>query len=364
LESLPVIFIEEFRVQYPLSEIADLIRGQVVGDEQVLIHGINSLEEASPGEISIFSHRRYREWIGKTRASALVVSRVVDLFEGPQVVVPHPALAYPHLARLFSPPPPAFVGISPGAVIHESATIGTQATLYPTVYVGAGAKIGDGVTLYPGVFIGDRVKVGNGTVLFPNVAVLQDCIIGARVTIHAGSVIGSDGFGFVWDGAEHIKVPQIGFVQIDDRVEIGANNTIDRATMGKTWIQAGVKTDNMVHIAHNVVIGEHTIIVAQSAIGGSARIGRQVVIGGQAAISDHVEVGDKAMIGSKTGVPKSIPPGELISGIPGFSHRLWLKSSKLIPRLPEFQDRLRKLEKGLEELNAHVDPLEGPEKET
>jgi UDP-3-O-[3-hydroxymyristoyl] glucosamine N-acyltransferase len=174
------------------------------------------------------------------------------------------------------------------------------------------------------------------------------------VIIHGGSVIGSDGFGFVRDGSVNVKIPQTGIVQIDDQVEIGANNTVDRAALGRTWIKRGVKTDNLVHVGHNVVIGEDSIIVAQAAISGSVHIGREVVIGGQAAIGDHLEIGDRVMIGSQSGVAKSISFGEVVSGTPAMAHRLWLKTAGLIKRLPRFNDRLRSLEKKVDELEGRI----------
>ena len=234
--------------------------------------------------------------------------------------------------------------------MHANALVGSHVSVYPSAYVGDGAEIGDEVILYPGVFVGDRVRIGERTVLFPNVAVMHDCVIGKDVIIHAGCVIGADGFGFVRDGTANVKIPQLGIVQIDDRVEIGANSCIDRAALGKTWIKAGVKTDNLVQIAHNVVIGEDTVIVAQTAIGGSARVGKQAVIGGQVAVGDHVDISDRVMIGSQSGGPKSIPEGQVVSGTPAMPHRLWLKTSSLIPKLPDLVGRLRDLEKRLADL--------------
>jgi UDP-3-O-[3-hydroxymyristoyl] glucosamine N-acyltransferase len=187
-------------------------------------------------------------------------------------------------------------------------------------------------------------------VIHTNVCILHDCTVGKEVILHAGSVIGSDGYGFVWDGEKHVKVPQIGTVRIDDHVEIGANNTIDRAALGTTWIKQGVKTDNLVHIAHNVVIGEHSLLVAQAALSGSVEIGRGVIIGGQVGIGDHVSVGDGAMIGSQSGVAKSLKPGEVVSGTPAMPHRLWLKTRGLLTRLPDLTDRVRRLEKRVEDL--------------
>ncbi len=332
-----------------LKEIADLVEGEVTGDDQIMITGINSLEEASQGQISFYADPRYRERLKKTNASALLVSKVTDLYAGPQVVVSSPALAYAKVARFFAPSLPEFSGISEKAFIHQRCQIGENVSIYPLVYVGEEVVIGDHTTLYPGVYVGDRVKIGSRSVIYPNVSILHDCVIGSEVIIHAGTVIGSDGFGFVRDGHINVKIPQIGYVQIDDQVEIGANNAIDRAALGKTWIKRGVKTDNLVQVGHNVVIGEDTIIVALTGISGSTHIGRGVIIGGQVGINDHISIGDGAMIGSQSGVPKSISPGEVVSGTPAMPHRIWLRTSGLIPRLPQFYDRLRRLEKKVEE---------------
>jgi len=333
-----------------LRQIAEHVSGEVTGDGDILITGINSLDEASSGEISFYMDPRYREALKVTKASAILVSQRSELYHGPQVIVPNPALSYAGVAVLFSPALPRYPGVSPGAVIHDSSTIGENVSIYPLAYVGAEAVIGDGTTLFPGVYVGDRVRIGRDTVIHSNVTIMPGCTIGNEVIIHAGTVVGSDGFGFVREGEKRVKIPQLGTVQIDDRVEIGANNAIDRAALGKTWIQRGVKTDNLVQIAHNVVIGEDSVIVAQAGISGSSRVGRQVILGGQVGISDHVEIGDRVMIGSQSGVAKSIPAGEVVSGTPTMPHRLWLRTRSLITRLPEFQDRLKSLEKRLAEL--------------
>ncbi len=337
-----------------LKKIASLVGGNVIGNDSFIIEGINSLDAAVQGEISFFADRKYKESLGKTKASAIIVSEENLLFKGPQVVVSNPALAYARVASIFAPPVPRYPGISEQAVLHDSTRIGKDVSIYPLVYVGEEALIGDNVIMFPGVFIGDRVKIGNGTIIYPNVTILHDCQIGKNVIINAGTVIGSDGFGFVRDGPVSVKIPQIGMVQIDDDVEIGANSCIDRAASGKTWIKRGVKTDNFVHVAHNVIIGEDTIVVAQVAISGSVHIGRQVIIGGQVAISDHVEIGDRVMIGSQSGVPKSIPSGEVVSGTPAMPHRLWLKTSGIIRRLPQFNEHLRHLEKRVAELEKNL----------
>jgi UDP-3-O-[3-hydroxymyristoyl] glucosamine N-acyltransferase len=331
-------------------QIGAHVGGEVTGDGGVLVTGINSLDEASPGEISFYADPRYKDSLKTTRASALLVAQRTDLFQGPQILVPNPALAYAGVAALFDPALPRYPGLSPRAVIHESSTIGEDVSIYPLVYVGPHAVIGKGATLFPGVHVGDRVKIGERTVLYPNVVVLADCIVGSDVILHAGTVVGSDGFGFVQEHGRNVKIPQIGIVQIEDEVEIGANCTIDRAALGRTWIRKGVKVDNLVQIAHNVVIGEHSVIVAQTGISGSSHLGHHVVVGGQVGIIDHIEIGDRVMIGPQSGVAKDIPAGEVVSGTPTMAHRLWLKTRALITRLPEIQDRLKNLEKRLEAL--------------
>jgi UDP-3-O-[3-hydroxymyristoyl] glucosamine N-acyltransferase len=337
-------------LEITLEKIAEIVGGEVLGDKGFVITGINSLDDAEPSEISFLANRRYAAAIKKTRAGAILISRDDPSFKGVKVLVSSPELSYAKVAAIFAPPLSRHPGVSKEAVIHENSLIGKDVSIYPLVYVGEGAEIGDETTIFPGVFIGERVKIGKRSLIYPNVTILRDCLIGNEVIIHSGTVIGDDGFGFVRDGASSIKIPQTGIVQIDDNVEIGVNNCIDRAALGKTWIKRGVKTDNLVQIAHNVVIGEDSVIVAQAGISGSCHIGREVIIGGQVGIIDHIEIGDKAMIAAQSGIVKSIPPGEVVSGSPAISHRLNLKTSSLTTRLPEFNQRLRDLEKKVEEL--------------
>ena len=327
-----------------IREIAELITGKIVGPDDVLITGINSLDKALPGEISFFFDKRYRRYLKDTKASALIVSELVNIYKGAQIIVSDPKLAYARVAGLFAPSVSRFDGISRNAFLEESSAIGTNVSIYPMVYIGNEAVIGDDVTIYPGTFIGDRVRIGDRSVIFANVSIMRNCVVGKDVIIHSGCVIGSDGFGYIRDSSKNIKIPQLGIVHIDDNVEIGANTTIDRAANGRTWIKRGVKIDNLVQIAHNVTVGEDTVIAAQTGISGSVRIGREVIIGGQAGIGDHIEIGDKAMIGSGAGVRKSVSPGEVVSGDPSMPHRLWLKTSSLITRLPQIYERLKKIE--------------------
>jgi UDP-3-O-[3-hydroxymyristoyl] glucosamine N-acyltransferase len=337
-----------------LKDIAQRVGGTVQGDDLVSITGINSLLEAGEGEISFLAGSRFKEQLGETRASALIVKEPTGLYGGPQVIVPNPYLAYARVATMFAPAIPRFSGISKEAVIEQGARLGNNVSIYPFVYVGKDAVVGNNVILFPGVYIGDRVTLGDETVIYPNVTVMSDCVIGREVIVHAGTVIGSDGFGFTKEGDVNVKIPQTGIVEIEDHVEIGANNAIDRAALGRTLIRRGVKTDNLVQIGHNVVVGENTIIVAQVGIAGSTTIGKGVVLGGQVGLVDHIEVGDGAMIGSKSGVVHSIPAGEVVSGIPTMPHRLWLRTRALIRKLPEYSERLKLLESKVRDLERQL----------
>jgi len=341
-------------LELTLRDIAESIGGTVIGDDQVLIGGINSLFLAEKGEISFLSDPRLKDQIKGTKASAVIVKELTSLYQGPQLISPNPYLAYARVATIFAPPVPRFPGLSEKAIIGEGTHLGKDVSVYPFVYVGQEAVIGDEVVLFPGVYVGDRVTIGDRSVIYPNVAIMSDCIIGKEVIIHAGTVIGSDGFGYAWDGDVGVKIPQTGIVQIEDRAEIGAQNTIDRASLGKTKIGKGVKIDNLVQISHNVVVGENSIIVAQAGIAGSTRIGSNVVIGPQVGVSDHLEIGDRVMVVGGSGVAKSIPAGEVVSGFPTMPHRLWLKTRGHIRRLPEYSERLRELEDRVEELEEQL----------
>ena len=338
-----------------LREIADLVGGMVIGDDQAFITGINSLEQACLGEISFLTDNRYKNLVKDTKASALLLPKQNDVFQGQQIIVSNPSLAYAQVASIFAPTTPRFPGISPQAFIEQSSRIGENVSIYPYVFVGPEAVIDDDVVLFPGVYVGKRARIGHQSVLFPNVTIQHDCIIGNNVTIHASSVIGSDGFGYARDGAKSIKIPQMGIVQIDDDVEIGSHNAIDRAALGKTWIKRGVKTDNYVHIGHNVLIGEDTIIVAQTGISGSVQIGREVIVGGQVGMVDHLKVGDRAMIGPGSYVYQSVSAGDVVSGIPTMPHRTWLKTLRVMPRLPQILDHVRELEKKIKALEKKND---------
>ena len=338
-----------FRI--PLKKIALAVDGKIIGDEDLIITGINSLGAAVQGDITFFADKRYKAGLENTGASALIVREENNVFKGAQVVVSDPKLAYVRVAEFFATAISRYPGISERAFVSETSCVGKNVSIYPLVYVGEKAVIGDDVILFPGVYIGNEVRIGSGTVVYPNVSILERCVIGKNVIIHAGTVIGSDGYGYARDGAVSVKIPQLGIVRIEDHVEIGANNSIDRAALGKTWIGRGVKTDNFVHIAHNVVIGENTIIVAQVGISGSTQIGKNVIIGGQVGIIDHLKIDDGVMIGPKTGVVQDIAKGEVVMGYTAMPHKLFLKTAALTRQLPDLYNRLRTVEKRLKEMD-------------
>lgn len=337
-------------MELPVHKIAEVVRGEVVGDGDFIIRGVAPFENAGPDDITFAASASYKKRVDETRAAAVIVTHEVCESKKILVRVENPSLALAKVSTLFHPVRHSVVGISQEAHVGKDFKCGTDVSVYPCVFIGDYVTLGDRVTLYPGVVVADRVAIGDDVVVYPNASVLERCKIGSRVVIHAGSVIGSDGFGFASDGDRYYKIPQIGIVRIDDDVEIGACNTIDRATFGHTWIKRGVKTDNLVHVAHNVVVGEDTVLVAQVGISGSVTIGNRTILAGQAGVAGHIKIGNGVTIGPQAGVAKSVPDGEIVSGSPGVPHRLWLKASNIIPKLPDMKKRLRELEKRVEKL--------------
>jgi len=339
-----------------LSEIAAYLQASVVGEGAVEIRDIKGLDEAGEGDLTFLANPKYRKKIATTAASAILVSAPVEGTGKNFIVVKDPYAALARLLALFYPEERDFQGVSPAAFIGPGALVADGATVYPGAYVGAGARVGRGTVLYPGVYVGHGAAVGEDCILYPNVTVYRRCLIGNRVILHAGVVVGSDGFGFANPGIENRKVPQVGIVQIDDDVEIQANTTIDRGTLGKTWIQRGAKIDNLVQIAHNVVIGENSIVVAQVGISGSTRLGKRVIIGGQAGLVGHIHVGDNVMIAARAGVNKDIPSSRIMSGAPAIPHAEWLRLNAHILRLPEMHKTVQELRKKIEELEKKLNP--------
>jgi UDP-3-O-[3-hydroxymyristoyl] glucosamine N-acyltransferase len=337
-----------------LEKLAALVGGEVAGDRLLEVVGIASLEEAREGEITFLAELKNLSRLEKTRASAAIVPLSLPSFPKPVIRTPNPYLAYAKIQAFFTHQTYRPRGIDTRAYLGHGVKIGQDVSIYPFVFIGDGSQIGDRVVLFPGVYVGDSAQIGEESILYPNVVVMDRCLIGKRVIIHPGTVVGSDGFGFARDGAQYVKIPQVGIVQVDDDVEIGANCALDRAAMGKTWIKRGVKTDNLVQIGHSVTIGEDTVLVAQVGIAGSTEIGNRASLGGQVGVVGHIKIGDGAMVGAQSGVAQDIPPGQIVSGSPAFPHREWLRTQAVIPRLPEMKRVLNGLDKRVKALEEKI----------
>jgi UDP-3-O-[3-hydroxymyristoyl] glucosamine N-acyltransferase len=338
----------------PLREISQVVGGEIIGDPETAISGVSSLEEARPGDLVYVEADRLRKIALQSKAAAFVVKRPLSEVGRPQIIVSQPNYALALIVERFFIPRYAPRGIAQQIVRDADVEIGPEVSIWPFVTLGARARIGARVTLYPGVFIGEDASVGDDSILYPNVTVRERCAVGRRVIIHSGAVIGSDGFGFVEHEGRHQKVPQIGSVVIEDDVELGANVAVDRATFGETVIKRGTKVDNLVHIAHNVTVGEDSILIAQVGIAGSTRLGSHVVVGGQAGIVGHLKIGDRVMIAAQSGVARDLDEGLVVSGSPAIPRDQWTKTQAVLPRLPELRARIREMEKRLGKIEARL----------
>jgi UDP-3-O-[3-hydroxymyristoyl] glucosamine N-acyltransferase len=341
-------------MEISLQEIARILDGDIDGDADCLISGIAGIDRAGPGEITFVANPKYAKYIATTQASAIVCVPETVAPGKNLLKVANPYLAYAKALRFLNPAPSESGTIDPGAIIANNVKMGKNVTVYPFVYIGEGCCLGDNVTIYPHCFIGKNASIGDDTILHPNVSIEERCTIGRRVIIHAGTVIGSDGFGFARDGAAYYKIPQLGIVQIDDDVEIGACNTIDRAALERTWIKRGTKTDNLVHIGHNVIIGEDCCVVAQTGISGSTKLGDRVIMAGQSATVGHIAIGNDVIVGARAGVNADVPDGQIVSGAPHMPHTKYLRATATFPKLPEMRRTLTQLTQKVEALEAEL----------
>ncbi|TSK03858.1 MAG: UDP-3-O-(3-hydroxymyristoyl)glucosamine N-acyltransferase [Geobacter sp.] len=337
-----------------LREIAEYLGGTVSGDGGVLIGGLGTLDDAGEGQLTFLANPKYASKVATTGASAVLMGTGGNTHGKNAIFHANPYLAFAKLLTLFYTQPAPRLGVLPGAFVAPGAKIGQEVTIYPGATVGPGVTVGDRVTLYPGVVLYPGSSVGDDVTLYANVSVRERCSIGNRVIIHDGTVIGSDGFGYAPDGSSWYKIPQIGIVVVEDDVEIGSNAVIDRAALEVTRIRRGTKIDNLVQIGHNCVIGENCMIVSQVGISGSTQLGNHVILGGQVGVAGHIKIGDNVMVGAKSGVAGNLEPNQVLSGIPVMPHREWLKSSNLLPKLPEFRKTLNTLEKRVAELEAKL----------
>lgn len=334
-----------------VGEIALLVGGSVVGQESLEITGVASLEGAQPGDLTFIDSEKHAAQARATRASAVIVPEGQTL-EGKTVIqVAHPRWAFAQVVTLFHPPRRPTPGIHPTAVIGDEVTFPPSVSVGPYVVIEEKVRLGERVTIGAAAFIGSESVIGDDTVIHPHVTIYHNVTIGSRVTIHAGSVIGGDGFGYFLIEGRYHKFPQIGSVIIEDDVEIGTNVTIDRGALGATIIRRGTKIDNLVQVAHNVIIGEDTVIAAQTGIAGSSIIEDRVVIGGQVGIADHVRIGRGAILGGQAGIPsgKRIPPGEFVWGTPARPMREFKVQYAHLTRLPRLAAQVEELARQLAE---------------
>lgn len=345
-------------MQFSAAQIAMLTNGKTEGDPLVAVSSFGKIEEAVAGQLAFLANPKYEEYLYTTRASVIIVNETLELKQPVAATLIRVPDAYSAFAALLTKyqeiVAQQLTGIQEPSYRSASARIGENVFIGAFAYIGDGVVIGNGAKIHPQVYLGNNVRIGDGTVLHPGVKIYHNCVIGANVTIHAGSVIGGDGFGFApqSDGSFK-KVPQIGNVEIEDYVEIGANVTIDRATIGSTVIRTGAKLDNLIQIAHNVDVGHHTVIAAQAGISGSTKIGSGVMIGGQAGIVGHVQIADGARINAQSGVTKSIKsPGGAVTGSPAHDYTSALRSQALSRKLPELEKRLKELEEQIRQLMA------------
>ncbi len=342
-------------MEFTAKQIAEILNGEIEGDPDIKVSNISKIEEGKEGTLSFLANPKYEKYIYDTASSIVLVNKTFKPEKPVQATLIRVENAYHSIARLLELYEHSLAqkdGISSLSSVHDSSFIGDHVYIGDYTCISQNAVIGNNVKIYPQVYIGENVKIGNNTILYPGVKIYHDCIIGSDCIIHAGVVIGSDGFGFISEeGINYKKIPQIGNVLIEDDVEIGANVTIDRATMGSTVIRKGVKLDNLIQIAHNVEIGEHTVIVAQVGISGSTRVGRSCQIGGQAGLTGHLKVADEVKIGAQAGVSHDLKnPGEIVLGSPAIPIGNFKRSSVIFKNLPELREQLFQLKKDVEEL--------------
>ncbi len=339
-----------------IREIAQKLSAEIIGGSpDSTITGVAGLRDARPDQISFLANEKYFRAALATQAGAVLIAKSGrrPQIPGALMLVENPSTAFAQVCAQFHKPLAAPTpGIHPAATVHPTATVHSTATIGAGAVIEAGAKVGARTIVSPLAYIGEEAIVGEDCLIHPHVSILHRCVIGNRVIIHANTVIGSDGFGFDISQESAAKIPQIGIVRIDDDVEIGSNTSVDRARFGQTWIQQGAKIDNLVQIAHNVVIGPHCLIAGQSGIAGSARLGRRVIMAGQSGVSGHLEIGDGAIITGQTGVGKDVPAGQIVSG---YHAEPMLQLKKRLAherRLPEYAKRIAQIEKQLQELTA------------
>jgi UDP-3-O-[3-hydroxymyristoyl] glucosamine N-acyltransferase len=344
-------------MEFSAKQIAEYIQGVIVGDENATVHTFSKIEEGIPGALTFLANPKYTHYIYETKASIVLVNK--DFIPEGEITATLIKVdnAYESLAKLmtlYEMSKPKKTGIDPLASIAANARIGENVYIGPFACIEEGAVIGDNAYIHPHVTVGCNAKVGNGTILYPHVTVYHDCRIGNQCIIHAGAVIGADGFGFAPSAEGYEKIPQIGITIIEDQVEIGANTCVDRATMGATIVHKGTKLDNLIQIAHNVEVGSHTVMASQVGIAGSAKIGEWCMFGGQVGVAGHIQIGDHVNVGAQSGIPGNTKSGSSLMGYPAIEPKQFARSSAVFKKLPEMYSELGRLQKELEELKKQL----------
>lgn len=339
-------------MQTTVGQLAALIEGAVEGDGSIAIRGISSIEDAQDGDITFAENDKLLSSAGRSRASAVIAPAnspmPADCSAGkPLIRVKNPRFAFAQVLRIFAPEPKVYKGIHPTAILGENVSLGRNASVHALAVIGDNVRLGENCVIYPFVYLGDNVSVGDNCVIYPHVVLHDNTEIGSAVVIHSGSVLGTDGFGYMFIENRHYKIPQIGRVIVEDDVEIGANVTIDKARTGSTRIGAGTKIDNLVHIGHNVTVGKNCVIVAQVGVSGSVDIGDGVILAGQVGIKDHVTIGDGTIVAAKTGVIGDLPAGSFVSGVYGRPHGNEMRAQALFSKLPDLNRQIKDLEERL-----------------
>ena len=346
-------------MEFTARQIAQVINGEIIGNENVTVNSFSKIEEGKPGSISFLANLKYTHYIYNTEASIVLIDKNAILEKPVETTLIKVDNAYECIAKLlqmYEATKPKKTGIDPLAFVSTNAKIGKNCYIGAFAYVGDNVSIGDNTQIYPHATICENTTIGESCTLYPNVTVYHGSLIGDRVILHAGSVIGSDGFGFAPSTNGYDKIPQIGVVTIENDVEIGANTCIDRSTMGSTYIRKGVKLDNLVQIAHNTDIGENTVMSAQVGVAGSTKVGQWCMFGGQVGLAGHIVIGNKVFLGAQSGVPGNIKDGQQLIGTPPMKQRPYFKSQAVFRRLPELYKQINDLQKQVEELQKQIKP--------
>ena len=343
-------------MEFTAKQIAELIQGRIEGDENAVVNSFAKIEEGKPGAISFLSNPKYTHYIYNTASSVVLIDENVELEEPTKATLIRVKNAYECVAKLlqmYDAMKPKKQGIDPLAFISPKAKVGQNCYVGAFAYIGDGVEIGDNSQIYPHAVIYDNAKLGNGCLIYPNVSIYHDCRIGNNVTIHSGSVIGADGFGFAPGADGYDKIPQIGIVTIEDNVEIGANTCVDRSTMGSTYIRKGAKLDNLIQVAHNAEIGENTVMAAQGGVAGSTKVGKWCMFGGQVGMAGHISIADGTQVGAQAGITNTIKKADApIIGSPAIDAKAYMKAYAVYRRLPEIYQQFNEMKKELAELKA------------